>query len=138
MKIIASEEQIAAEIQHRIAVSTFANGYCAKCTAPKPYRIKHDGCANWSVDIPPAELRGCEGFVLSIVASVRRDYDLRPIRRPKSSGTSIGALINRSNAAPWDAVAVAKAGSICYPVFLKPVLSPIELPKGYKPVGRRR
>lgn len=75
MKAIASEQQIAAEIQRRITVSTFANGYCAKCTAPKPYRIKNDGCANWSADIPATELRGCEGFVLSIVASVRHDHD---------------------------------------------------------------
>jgi hypothetical protein len=96
MKIIASEEQIAAEIQRRITVSPFANGYCARCTAPKPYRIKHDGCANWSVDIPPTALRGCEGFVLSIVALVRRDYEL-----PAQSTPEVVRDLHRSRNQPF-------------------------------------
>jgi hypothetical protein len=78
MKITASEQQITAEILRRIRASPFANGYCADCTAPKLYRIKDDGCANWAAESIPTHPRGCEGFVLSIVDSVRRDYDLPP------------------------------------------------------------
>ena len=62
--------------RRRIAVSPFANGYCAKCSVPPLYRIEHDGCANWAAAIASTELRGCEGFLLGIVADVRREYDL--------------------------------------------------------------
>ena len=78
MKTIAGTEAITAEIQRRIATSPFANGYCAKCSVPPLYRIEHDGSANWAAEVAPTELRGCEGFVLGIIADVRRDYDLPP------------------------------------------------------------
>jgi hypothetical protein len=78
MKTIAGTEAITAEIQRRIAISPFANGYCAKCSVPPLYRIEHDGYANWAANIAPTELGGCEGFVVGIIADVRRDYDLAP------------------------------------------------------------
>jgi hypothetical protein len=76
MKVIASIEEIRIEMQRRIDASRWADGYCAGCQAPVPWRIPHDGIANWTADVAPTERRGCEGFVLSIVAAVRRDYDL--------------------------------------------------------------
>jgi hypothetical protein len=78
MKTIAGTKAITAEIQRRIAISAFANGYCAKCSVPPLYRIEHDGCANWAAEIASTALRGCEGFLLGIIADVRRDYDLPP------------------------------------------------------------
>ena len=76
MKTIASIENIRAEIQRRIMASTWADGYCASCEAPIPTRIPHDGVANWIAPIPAGAIRGCEGFLLDVVASVRHDYDL--------------------------------------------------------------
>jgi len=76
MKVIASIQEIRAEMQRRIDASKWADGYCAGCQAPVPWRIPHDGVANWTADVAPTEKRGCEGFVLGIVAAVRRDYDL--------------------------------------------------------------
>jgi hypothetical protein len=78
MKTVASIEEIQAEIQRRIACSDWASGYCAECEAPFPLRISHDGIANWTAQVAPSAKRGCEGFLLGIVASVRRDYDLPP------------------------------------------------------------
>jgi hypothetical protein len=81
MKVIASIEEIRTEMQRRIDASKWADGYCAGCQAPIPWRIPHDGVANWTADVAPTEKRGCEGFVLGVVAAVRRDYDLpaRPL-----------------------------------------------------------
>jgi hypothetical protein len=81
MKVIASIEEIRTEMQRRIDASKWADGYCAGCQAPIPWRIPHDGIANWTADVAPTEKRGCEGFVLGVVAAVRRDYDLpaRPL-----------------------------------------------------------
>lgn len=76
MKVIASIEEIRAEMQRRIDAAKWAGGYCAGCQAPVPWRIPHDGFANWTADVAPTEKRGCEGFVLGVVAAVRRDYDL--------------------------------------------------------------
>jgi len=76
MKTIASLEQIRAEIGRRIVASKWANGYCGGCEAPALSRIQHDGIANWIAPIPAAAIRGCEGFVFDVVASVRHDYDL--------------------------------------------------------------
>jgi hypothetical protein len=76
MKTIASIEEIRAEVQRRIGSSKWANGYCANCEAPIPVRILHDGVANWMAHVAPTAKRGCEGFLLDIVASVRQDYDL--------------------------------------------------------------
>ena len=76
MKLTTSIEEIRIEMQRRIDASKWADGYCAGCQAPIPWRIPHDGVANWTADVAPTERRGCEGFVLSIVAAVRRDYDL--------------------------------------------------------------
>jgi len=36
----------------------------------------HDGIANWMAPAAAVALRGCEGFVFDVVASVRHDYDL--------------------------------------------------------------
>src|SRR5687767_1030408 len=76
MKTIASIEEIRTEMQRRIDASKWADGYCAGCQAPIPWRIPHDGIANWTADVAPTEKRGCEGSVLVIVAAARRDYDL--------------------------------------------------------------
>jgi hypothetical protein len=70
MKTIASIEEIRAEIERRISSSKWANGYCANWEAPIPVRISHDGVANWLAHIAPTAKRGCEGFLLYIVASV--------------------------------------------------------------------
>lgn len=78
MKTIASIEEIRAEIQRRITCSEWAGGYGADCEAPTPRRIARDGIANWTAHVAPTAKRGCEGFLLDIVASVRRDYDLSP------------------------------------------------------------
>ena len=78
MKIVASIEQIQSEIQQRINRSRWANGYCADCSAPTPWRIPHDGVANWLAHPGSAERPGCEGFVLEIIAAVRQEYDLPP------------------------------------------------------------
>jgi hypothetical protein len=76
MKIVASHEEIHAEIGRRIVASKWANGYCGNCEPPLPLRITHDGIANWSAPTASTAIRGCEGFLLDVVASVRRDYDL--------------------------------------------------------------
>jgi hypothetical protein len=76
MKTIASIDQIRAELGRRIVASKWANGYCGGCEAPIPIRIQHDGIANWIAPALAGAKRGCEGFLLDVVASVRRDYDL--------------------------------------------------------------
>ena len=40
-----------------------------------PYRIPHDGIANWTAPVATAK-PGCEGFILEVVASVRKEYDV--------------------------------------------------------------
>jgi hypothetical protein len=77
MKIIASIEDIRTELQRRIYVSTWGNGYCTDCTAPFPYRILHDGIANWTANVA-ATGSGCEGCLLEIIETMRREYDLPP------------------------------------------------------------
>jgi hypothetical protein len=76
MKTIASIDEIHVEMRRRIVASKWANGYCAGCDAPLPMRISHDGVANWIAPVTAGAIRGCEGFLLDIVASVRQDYDL--------------------------------------------------------------
>lgn len=76
MKTIASIDEIRAEIGRRIVASKWANGYCAGCEAPIPLRIVDDGVANWIAPVPAGAMRGCEGFLLDVVSSVRHDYDL--------------------------------------------------------------
>jgi hypothetical protein len=76
MKTLASIDGIQAELQRRIDESTWADSYCAICLAPVPIRIEDDGVANWTAHAASTARRGCEGFLLDIVSSVRRDYDL--------------------------------------------------------------
>ena len=76
MKIVASIEVIQAEMQRRIQTSGWAGGYCASCLAPHPNRIQPDGVANWIADVAATAKPGCEGFLLEVVASVRKQYDL--------------------------------------------------------------
>jgi hypothetical protein len=76
MKIVASHEEIRAEIRRRIVASKWANGYCGSCEAPIPTRIPYDGIANWTAAAAAVAIRGCEGFLFGVVASVRHDYDL--------------------------------------------------------------
>ena len=70
-------EEIREKMQRLISESTWAGGHCARCQAPTPYRIPHDGVANWSAHVATAK-PGCEGFILGIVATVRRECDLKP------------------------------------------------------------
>lgn len=76
MKTLASIDEIRAEIQRRIIHDSAPGGHCTGCLAPNPIRIDDDGLANWTADAASTASRGCEGFVLDIVASVRREYDL--------------------------------------------------------------
>jgi hypothetical protein len=78
MKTIASVEDIRAEMQRRIKTSTWGKGYYADCSAPFPYRIPHDGIANWTANVSATAKPGCEGFLLETIATMRRDYDLPP------------------------------------------------------------
>ena len=78
MKTVASIEQLQTEIQRRINRSTWADGYCAGCSAPTPWRIAHDGVANWMAHPGSTERPGCEGFILEVIAAVRQEYDLPP------------------------------------------------------------
>jgi hypothetical protein len=75
MKRLCTLEEIKAEIQRRIEENDWANGFCRDCTAPEPYRIPHDGIANWAAAV--AGKPGCEGFLLDIVAAVRKERDLK-------------------------------------------------------------
>src|ERR1041384_1045767 len=77
-KKVASVEEIRAEMQWRISQSRWANGYCAGCTAPTPYRIPHDGVANWTAQVGAAAKPGCESLLLEVIASLREEYDLSP------------------------------------------------------------
>jgi hypothetical protein len=76
MKIVTSIEGIRAELQRRMDLSTWVPGYHSGCLAPSPYRIADDGVANWIANVSSISKPGCEGFILHILSSVRRDYDL--------------------------------------------------------------
>ena len=76
MKTIASVRDISAEMQRRIDRSTWGGNHCADCSAPLPYRIPHDGVANWTANMAATSKAGCESFLLDVIASARRDYDL--------------------------------------------------------------
>jgi hypothetical protein len=78
MKKQCSLEEIIAEMQRRIDTSNWANGYCAGCVAPTPYRIAHDGIANWSANVASSTKPGCESLLLEVVAAVRKECDLKP------------------------------------------------------------
>ena len=78
LKNIASIELIRVEIQRRIDDTNSVNGYCASCLAPLPCRIEDDGIANWTASAASTARRGCEGFLVDIVTSVRLDFDLPP------------------------------------------------------------
>jgi hypothetical protein len=80
MKLLASIDDIQAELQRRIDGSTWENSYCAICLAPRPFRTEDDGVANWMALPASTARRGCEGFILDIVMSVRRKYDLPALR----------------------------------------------------------
>ena len=93
MKTIASIGEIQAELQRRIDGSSWADSYCAICLAPRPVRIDDDGLANWTAYAASTARPGCEGFLLDIVSSVRRDYDL-PAQPPLAG---IGCLLTARN-----------------------------------------
>lgn len=90
MKKQCTLEEIRAELQRRIAASGWANGYCRDCAAPTPYRIPHDGIADWTATVASTAKPGCEGFLLSIVAAVRAECDLKP----ESLAESVDRLLN--------------------------------------------
>jgi hypothetical protein len=71
-------EEIRAEMQRRIDVSDWGNGYCSGCPAPTPYRIPYDGIANWTANIAATPRPGCQSLILRVVADVRSEYDLPP------------------------------------------------------------
>lgn len=76
MKIVTSVEGIRTQLQRRMDLSTWIPGYHLGCVAPSPYRIVDDGVANWIVNVSATSKPGCEGFVLQVLSTVRRDYDL--------------------------------------------------------------
>jgi hypothetical protein len=78
MKSFCSLEELRAKMQQSISENTWASGYCADCPAPTPYRIPHDGVANWTAPIAATAKPGCEGVILQAIAAVRKDYDLEP------------------------------------------------------------
>jgi hypothetical protein len=78
MKKLCSLEELRTKMQHRINENTWAGGYCADCTAPPPYRIPHDGVANWTANIAATAKPGCEGVILQAIAAVRKECDLEP------------------------------------------------------------
>jgi hypothetical protein len=59
MKKQCTLEEIHAEIQRRIEVSNWADGYCRDCAAPTPYRIPFDGISNWTATVASAAKPGC-------------------------------------------------------------------------------
>jgi len=75
MKTIASIEGIRAEIQRRIGTSTWGRGWCSGCPAPFPYRILHDGHANWTAHVT-ATKAGCEGLHSRGHCVCSEEYDL--------------------------------------------------------------
>ena len=91
MKRRWSLEQICVEMQRRIDTSSWGNGYCSGCPAPTPYRIPHDGIANWTANIASTPKPGCESLILQVVADMRRQYDLPP----ESLKDAIGRLFFR-------------------------------------------
>ena len=78
MKKQCSLEEIRAEMQRRIESSNWADGYCADCPAPIPYRVPHDGFANWMANVASTTKPECESLMLQVVAAVRQDFDARP------------------------------------------------------------
>ena len=78
MKRRCSLAEIRAEMQRRIDSSDWADGYCSGCPAPTPYRIPHDGIANWTASFAATPIPGCESLILRVVADVRRECDLAP------------------------------------------------------------
>ena len=78
MKRQCSLEVIRAEMQRRIESSNWADGYCADCPAPIPYRVPHDGIANWTANVASTTKPECESLMLQVVAAVRQDLDARP------------------------------------------------------------
>ncbi|MCP3707675.1 hypothetical protein M3I54_11870 [Paraburkholderia sp. CNPSo 3274] len=77
-KLIATAEQIQAEIQRRISESTALDGDCRDCRAPSPVRLDPDENAecNWTVTVFPGVEPGCLDFVKAVTREVMREYDL--------------------------------------------------------------
>ena len=75
---LATREQIAGEMQRRIAKSTALDGDCRECTAPSIYLLQEPdeaGC-NWSPNVygGPAV---CANVILEIVREVQAIYNLK-------------------------------------------------------------
>jgi hypothetical protein len=77
-KKLGTAEEIQAEILRRIRESNDLNGDCRRCAAPTPRSAdpKHYG-GNWTVDVLPGLVPGCEDVVKGIVRAVRDEYDLK-------------------------------------------------------------
>ena len=87
-------------MQRRIEASDWAHGHCRDCTAPTPYRIPFDGVSNWTATAASAAKPGCEGFVLDIVAALRKESELKPESlareyRPPAALARVGELETR-------------------------------------------
>jgi hypothetical protein len=98
MKRRCSLAEIRTEMQRRIDSSDWSDGYCSGCPAPTPYRIPHDGIANWTANIAATPKPGCESLILRVVDEVRRDCDLHS----ESVGEVIGRLFFRRQARAED------------------------------------
>jgi hypothetical protein len=78
MKKQCTIAQLQDKLQERIRSSDWARGYCRDCVAPRPYRIPHDGIANWTAHISATNVPGCESLLLDVVDRLRRECDLVP------------------------------------------------------------
>jgi hypothetical protein len=77
-KATATAVQIREEIRRRIQADTSMGDKCAGCGAPLPVKLverRGDG-VNWTVESFPALQPGCTAFMMRILSSVMRDYDL--------------------------------------------------------------
>jgi hypothetical protein len=76
-RTVATAEQIRAEITRRIAARAAIEGKCADCAAPTPVPIELRGDGvNWSIEHFPSLPDGCVPFMMSVLNSVMRDYEL--------------------------------------------------------------
>lgn len=73
-KIIATAEEIRAEIARRIAADP--TGQCRDLIAPTPVPIERRDDVNWSVDHFPNLVPGCTAFIMRILSKMMDTYDL--------------------------------------------------------------
>ena len=90
MKKRCTIEELRQEIATSVRTSAWADGYCCDCAIPQPYRIPHDGIANWTVNISSVNKPGCESLMLEIVDRLRHERDLP--RESLGNGTEVALM----------------------------------------------